>query len=188
MQATDDLKLLVAASAVTLSFRWRGYEWRQLGEVLLYPDSFDQDYRFGGRDRIGQVDHWGTVILSVPELRRSFSSDTDCHHVGLHEFAHVLDLHRSNFNGIPPGLSLEQTRRWVAIQQTELELLRTGHSILHPYGMTNELEFFAVSVEAFFQTPVAMEEQHPDLYSFLSIYFDQEPAPWEKTLTSRDAN
>ena len=40
----DDLKLLVAASAVTLSVGWPDYEWDRLTEVLLYPDDFDRDY------------------------------------------------------------------------------------------------------------------------------------------------
>src|SRR5215831_8249976 len=36
----DPLRLLVAASAVTLSVGWPGYKWSELSEVLLYPDAF----------------------------------------------------------------------------------------------------------------------------------------------------
>jgi MtfA peptidase len=176
---TDELRVLVAASAVTLSFRWSGYKWRQLPEVLLYPDNFDREYQFGGAERAGTVDNWGTVVLSVPALVHSFQHPDDCYHVGLHEFAHVLDLGRSRPNGIPPGLSMAQMRRWVEIQRTEMEELRMGRSILEPYGMSNDVEFFAVSVEAFFQTPIEMRVRHQSLYSFLSEYFDQDPAWWE---------
>ena len=44
VDVTDELRLLVAASAVTLSAGWPEYEWDQLTEVLLYPDDFDRDY------------------------------------------------------------------------------------------------------------------------------------------------
>ena len=44
MEVDDELRLLVAASAVTLSAGWPDYEWDQLTEVLLYPDDFDRDY------------------------------------------------------------------------------------------------------------------------------------------------
>ena len=182
--ATDDLRVLVASSAVTLSFGWPGYEWRQLTEVLLYPVTFDRDFNFGGRDCAGMVDRWGTVILSVPALLHSFRHPDDPYHVGLHEFAHLLDLGRSRPNGIPPGLTLPQTRQWVEIQRTEMEDLRTGRSILEPYGMSSEVEFFAVSVETFFQTPVAMQSRHPSLYSFLSEYFGQDPACWERAMAT----
>ena len=45
VEVTDELRLLVAASAVTLSLGWPGYEWDQLTEVLLYAEDFDRDYR-----------------------------------------------------------------------------------------------------------------------------------------------
>ena len=53
-RSTDELRLLVAASAVTLSVGWPDYEWDQLTEVLLYPDDFDRDYAFGGDERSGR--------------------------------------------------------------------------------------------------------------------------------------
>jgi hypothetical protein len=37
--ASEELKLLVAASAVTLSAGWPDYEWDQLAEVLLYAST-----------------------------------------------------------------------------------------------------------------------------------------------------
>jgi len=57
--------------------------------------------------------------------------------------------------------------------------MRVDRSVLDPYGMSNEVEFFAVCLETFFQIPIAMRERHGDLYSFLSRYFDQDPAGWE---------
>ena len=74
-----------------------GYDWRRLAEVLLYQDYFDRDYNFGG-ERAGIVDHWGTVILSVPALRQSFENSDIAYHVGLHEFAHLAAM------GIDPDL------------------------------------------------------------------------------------
>jgi Mlc titration factor MtfA (ptsG expression regulator) len=183
MKVTETLKILVAASAVTLSFRWPGYKWHQLVEVLLYPDNFDEDYSFGGTEMAGMVDHWGTVILSVPALRYSFKNAEDSYHVGFHEFAHVLDLEGSRTDGIPPGLNAAQSHRWVEIQRTEMERLRLDRSILNPHGMISEVEFFAVSVQTFFQTPLAIRAHHPELYAFLRGYFDQDPATWEEELT-----
>jgi len=113
VEVTDELRLLVAASAVTLSVGWPDYEWDQLTEVLLYPDDFDRRLRVRRR-RTGREAHpWGTVILSVPALLESFEVPDDAYHVGIHEFAHLLDVDQTHFDGIPVGLDGGQAREWV---------------------------------------------------------------------------
>ena len=123
-EVTDELRLLVAASAVTLSVGWPGYEWDQLTEVLLYPHSFDRDYSFESSELAGQAHPWGTVILSIPALRESFADPDDAYHVGIHEFAHLLELDTTRFSGIPPGLAPARSREWVELMEREMERLR----------------------------------------------------------------
>ena len=71
---TDEARLQVAASAVTLSLAWKEYNWDQLTEVLLYPDDFDRDFRFDDPEFAGQAHPWGTVLLSAPSLEDSFAT------------------------------------------------------------------------------------------------------------------
>ena len=181
---SDEVKLLVAASAVMLTAGWSGYTWDQLTEVLVYPDDFDRDYRFGETDLSGQAHPWGIVILSAPSLLRSFAETGDSYHLGVHEFAHLLDLAHTRFDGIPPYLSDESIRKWMAIMAREDGRLRLGDSELSPYGLTGPEELFAVAVEAFFQTPVVLARSHSDLYEFLSSYFRQDPATWSVSTRS----
>src|SRR6185295_8726649 len=162
-----------AASAVMLTVGWSGYTWDQLTEVLVHPDNFDRDYRFGGTDLAGQAHAWGTVILSAPALLRSFAVTDDGYHLGVHEFAHLLDLAQTRFDGIPPYLSDESIRKWEGIMKQEHERLRRGDSELSPYGLRGPEELFAVAVEAFFQIPIALTRSHTELYAFLSSYFRQ---------------
>jgi Mlc titration factor MtfA (ptsG expression regulator) len=186
-EVTDETRLLVAASAIALSAGWPGYAWDRVSEVLIYPSGFDEGYRFDRPDRAGQADHWGVVILSAPALERSFSEREPAHHVGIHEFAHVLDLTQSRFDGIPSYLSDESIRAWEGILRNEDERLRRGDSVLHPYGLSSPPELFAVAVEAFFLMPTALATSHGELYKFLSSYFRQDPAAWEAE-TAREAN
>src|SRR5436189_1849563 len=75
---TTETRLLVAASAVTLTAGWPGYTWDQLREVLVYPDHFDRDYQFASTRSAegepiaglhpepiltGQAHPWGVTIL-----------------------------------------------------------------------------------------------------------------------------
>jgi len=176
---TDELRLLVAASAVILSLGWPDYEWDQLTEVLLYPDDFDRDFRFGGHEYVGQTHPWGTVILSVPALEESFEDPDDGYHVGLHEFAHLLDMDHTHFDGIPVGLDAVRSREWEALMDKEMERLRHHKSVLDPYGANDPVEFLAVAVEAFFEMPLLVRKRPREVYAILSAYFGQDPAAWD---------
>lgn len=181
IEATEELKLLVAASAVTLSLGWPEYEWSQLAEVLLYPDDFDRDYVIGRREIAGQAHPWGTVILSVPSLLRSFDVPHDGHHVGFHEFAHMLDKEGVHFDGIPPGLGSSRAEAWVELERREMKRILDGNSLLDPYGATNPQEFLAVAVATFFERSHELRERHPTLYEALASYFGQDPATWNES-------
>ena len=179
IELTDETRLLVAASAVSLSAGWPGYTWDQLSEVLIYPQDFDRDYTFEASEMSGLAHHWGTVILSNPVLDRSFDESTAPYHVGFHEFAHLLDLSQTRFDGVPSHLSDDAIRLWTRLLETEEERLQRGDSVLDPYALSGPVELFAVAVEAFFQTPESLLAHHAELYDFLSAYFCQDPAAWD---------
>jgi hypothetical protein len=180
VEVTDELRLLVAASAATLSVGWPNYEWDQLTEVLLYPDDFDRDYAFGGHERAGEAHGWGTVILSVPALLESFEVSDDAYHVGIHEFTHLLDVDQTHFDGIPVGLREERAREWTAVADREMERMRRRrHSDFDDYGAHDPIEFLGVAVEAFFEIPQVVRRRHAEVYAILSEYFLQDPAAWD---------
>ena len=174
----DRLRLLVAASAATLSTGWREYAWSEVSEVLLYPDDFDSDYAIGRRELAGVAHVWGTVILSIPSLWRSFVHCEDAYHLGFHEFAHLLTYERGVQTRLPVGLSPERIAMWENIQRHELQRIAAGDSLIDPYA-AHDSEFFPCAVELFFQRPIAMRANHRRLYRFLSRYFQQNPALWE---------
>jgi MtfA peptidase len=180
IEVTEELRLLVGASAIVLSVGWPRHEWDALTEVLLYPDDFDRDYNFGGAERVGEAHAWGTVILSAPALEESFDDPEDGYHVGLHEFAHLLDLQLGEFDGVPVGLGPARSREWAALVPEEMDRIRHGRSVLDEYGAESPAEFFAVSVETFFELPSDLHDEHGALYGILAAYFGQDPAAWEQ--------
>ena len=75
-------RILIAASAIIPIFNFAGWEYKNLHEVLLYPDSFNHDFEQHGEGRnilgmvgSGAMNH--VMILSQFELRQSFSNETD---------------------------------------------------------------------------------------------------------------
>ena len=182
MDVSDELRVLAAASAVCLTAGWPVYTWDQVTEVLLYPSEFDHDYEFDRGGISGQAHQWGVVILSAPTLLRHFARPDEGHHVGFHEFAHLLDLHRGSFDGVPSYLGTRATETWLALLAREQERLRRGDSVIDPYGLSDTVEFFPTAVEAFLQIPSELAQWHPELYGFFAEYFRQDPVAWSQIL------
>jgi len=180
VEASLELRLLVAASAATLTAGWEGDHWDHLAEVLLYKKDFGRDYSFEENDLSGQAHPWGTIILSVPTLEESFDDPDDGFHVGLHEFAHLLDVEQTRFDGVPRGLDAARSREWLEVVDHEMDRLRRGKSVLDPYAGESPAEFLAVAVATFFERPLDLRQRHREVYAILRDYFGQDPAAWDE--------
>lgn len=175
----DEVRLFVAASAVTLTVGWPEFRWAKLTEVLVYPSDFGSDYSFDDPELAGRTHPWGIVLLSVPSLRKSFAEPHDGYHVGIHEFAHLLDLAGGEFDGVPVGMKPDRIPTWLDLVERERRRVwRTRHA-LRSYGAMSPAEFLAVGAEAFFENPQDVRRRHPELYGLLAEYFQQDPAAWD---------
>ena len=148
--------------------------------MLLYRKDFGRDYSFDDSDLSGQAHPWGTIILSVPTLEESFDDPDDGFHVGLHEFAHLLDVEQTGFDGVPRGLDAARSREWLGVVDHEMDRLRRGKSVLDPYAGESPAEFLAVAVETFFERPLDLRQRHREVYAILRDYFGQDPAAWDE--------
>ena len=170
-------RVLIAASAVIPIFNFPKWEYINLHEVLLYPDSFDHDFeqQGPGRNLLGMVGSGAlnhVMILSQNELRDSFINQTGKGNVGIHEFVHLVDKTDGSIDGVPEVL-LEKKYivPWLQLMQHEMQQIRDDRSDINPYGATNESEFFAVAAEYFFERPELLKEKHPELYELLGRIF-----------------
>ena len=175
--ANDSIRLLVASSAVMLTFGRPGWMLDGLPEILIYPAPFDERFRRSRRHEAyaGMVVPRNAIALSKAALVWSFR-EPDPYHVGLHEFAHFLDMEDGRFDGVPRGLPAVAQRRWQALIAGELARVREGDSALDEYAATSEAETFAVAVEHFFKEPARLKRRHPELYEALREYLNQDPA------------
>jgi Mlc titration factor MtfA (ptsG expression regulator) len=178
----ETTRVLVAASAIIPVFNFNNWEYSRLGEVLIYPGSFDHNYRTDGddsRDTLGMVGTGhlsGVMILSKPSLLTGFNITTDKENVGIHEFAHLVDGADGSIDGIPPGVPAEVARAWIEWVGKELDEPPVKRSHIRRYAYTDEAEYFAVLVEYFFEAPDILERKNPELYRMLARMFRQDTA------------
>ena len=174
--------VFIAASAIIPIFAFPDWEYINLHEVLLYPDSFNEKFQQegSGRDILGVV---GTgafqhvMILSKAELRQGFMNKTGKSNTSIHEFVHLIDKTDGEIDGIPeviiPG---DTVLPWLNMILHNIDVLREKESDINPYAATNPAEYFAVVSEYFFERPELLQEKHPQLYEFLVKIFRQQPA------------
>ncbi len=177
----ETLALLVASSAIIPIFGLPDWEYKRLGEVLIYPHHFDADF---GADEatdaaLGVVHGrghaaYGTMVLSRPDLLRGFRRHGDESNVGIHEFAHLVDQGDGAIDGLPPGLPTEQLRPWMDRVRGQLDGLAERVD-MNEYGFTNAQEFFAVLSEYFFEAPAKLAAEQPELYALLRRAYRQDP-------------
>ena len=186
----DELdKVLVASSAIIPIFGFDGWNYYRLTNVLLYEDSFNQDYETTGNDRniLGMVGEGGalqsTMVLSKPALHAGFENENSKSNTGIHEFVHLLDKADGSTDGLPEYmLDKNHVKPWLQLIHRSINEIKANHSDIDPYGITNEAEFFAVVSEYFFKRPDLLQQKHPDLFARLEEIFHQNPALPDKEI------
>jgi hypothetical protein len=187
---TDEIKVTIAAQAALLVIGLTEEYFDSIYSVLVYPGSYvahQTEQRPGGvivetdSARLGEASSVGAIVLSWPDVLQSGRIPDDGHNVVFHEFAHALDLQGHGFDGAPLLESQAQYQTWAEVMTAEYHRLiqRTRHgrpTLLDPYGTVSEAEFFAVVTESFFEQPLDMQVEHPQLYELFRNFFRQDPA------------
>ncbi|MDN3582563.1 zinc-dependent peptidase [Mucilaginibacter flavus] len=178
----DADRVMIASSAVIPIFGFKDWEYRNLTNVILYPDTFDGEFQFEGENRsiLGMVGTGymnGQMILSRAALIKGFSKSAGKENTAIHEFVHLLDKSDGATDGVPENLlAHEYVLPWLKMIHQEIHKIEAGRSDINPYAVTNEAEFFAVVAEYFFQKPDELKHKHPELYEMLSTIFMQDRA------------
>jgi Mlc titration factor MtfA (ptsG expression regulator) len=174
-------RILIGASAIIPIFGFADWEYMNLNEVLLYPDSFSHDFAQQGDERtilgiVGDGPYQNIMILSKHELRQGFLNKTGKNNTAIHEFVHLVDKTDGAVDGLPESLMAKQyVLPWLNLMQKKMQEIVSNESDINPYGATKQAEFFAVVSEYFFEQPDLLQEKHPDLYMLLTKIFKQQP-------------
>jgi Mlc titration factor MtfA (ptsG expression regulator) len=180
-EITDLDRVLIASSAIIPIFGLGNWKYKNLTNVILYPDTFDKDFQFEGENRnimgmVGSGYMNGQMLLSRSALMKGFSPASGKENAAIHEFVHLLDKSDGATDGVPENLiAHEYTLQWLKMMHQEMHRIEAGKSDINPYALTNDAEFLAVAAEYFFEKPGKFKHMHPELYTQFSRIFDQQP-------------
>src|SRR6184192_4010871 len=196
---TDEVRVTIAAQACLLLLHRKTDYFPELLTILVYPLTYmveekrqvgEHLWEEGTVSRLGETGRrMGSLVLSWDAVKYGAADPSDGKNVVLHEFAHQLDFENHAADGMPGLATREQELAWADVMRSEFASLRAADesdipTLLDTYGATDPAEFFAVSVEAFFEQPHALRAHHPKLYAELQRYFNQDPLEYSAEQTS----
>ena len=183
-------KVLVAANACLLTAGRDRCEYKHVHTIYLYPsvivkrEKIQEGYivKEERLTLLGEAWQGGEVIISWRDLLAGDANPNDGHNVGIHEFAHQLDMEDGYADGVPE-LPWRLYPVWSKVMKEEYEKIKKLYqrgkgSVLDAYATTSAAEFFAVASEAFFEKPKRLKKEEPELYELLKEFYKLDPATW----------
>ena len=172
-------RVLIGAAAIIPIYAFPDWEYINLNEVLVYPETFNEEFEQEGNNRsvlgmVGSGAMQQVMVISQHALRQGFLNRTDKNNTAIHEFVHLIDKTDGEVDGIPEMLMQHQySLPWLDMMHKAIKEISKNKSDINPYGATNQAEFFAVVSEYFFERPDLLHSKHPELYDMLARIFSR---------------
>lgn len=168
----DDKKLLIAATAVMLTFGMRKYKLPILDKIIVYPTEFystiDERYHKGEFNP-----RLKALVLSWKDFEEGFSMEDDNLNLGIHEFTHAIHLNSIKRSDTASVVFSDGFSELLGLLRNEdlVENIKNS-GFIRDYAFTNEFEFLAVVVENFIESPSEFKSQFPSLYKKIQQMFN----------------
>lgn len=173
LQLTDEMKVLVSAAAIQVTFGLDNYLLDTFDRIIIYPEQYYS--RVTGSYHKGDVNLAGIIALSWKDFLEGYEHPANNRNLGLHEMGHAVRF--DAFNGQHDKFFTAYFVKWTRIARDEYEKVRDGkHPVFREYAGSNMNEFLSVCIEHFFETPEDFRSQLPALYKATCILLNQDPA------------
>jgi Mlc titration factor MtfA (ptsG expression regulator) len=185
LEAEERMPLLISAAAIQLTYGLDHFHLDYFKTIYIIKDRYT--YGLSATPFEGHVSQDG-IYLSWTHFMDEFANYSDGQNVGLHEMAHALTyVNFTVHEGRDAGFH-DAFVNFSAIARPIYERMRAGEiNLLNAYAATSYQEFWAVSVETFFERSSDFKNQLPNLYLALCTLLNQDPLTREKFFTAPTA-
>jgi len=174
LEVTEEMRVVVCGAMVQVTFGLKKFKLAHFNRILLYPDKF---YNSLLETHLkGGASPSGVLMLSWSDVVEGFSDENDTYNLALHEMGHALKLDVTEGEDFDVLFS-SYLDEWMNIGVNVMHRMRLINDVkLREYAKTNIDEFFAVCIENFFETPVLMKQNLPNIYNHLCVLLNQVPS------------
>ncbi|WP_159432629.1 zinc-dependent peptidase [Winogradskyella jejuensis] len=165
LEVTEEMRTLISATAVMLTFGFKDYSLPIIKTILIYPSSFYS--KANEQLHKGEVNPMlGVIAFSWEDFKHGYDIENDNLNLGIHEFGHALHLNsykKSDVSALIFRDAFKDLKRFLKSNDSKREeLIKTKY--FREYAYTNEFEFVAVLIECFFETPEEFKSTFPNIY------------------------
>lgn len=162
---TDEMRVLISATAVMLTFGFRDFYIGLLSKIVIYPEVFYSN--------INRAYHKGefnpkfkTLVLSWEDFQEGYRVDNDNLNLGIHELTHAIHLNSIKERDISSTIFKDSFKELFKLLSSEKELRDrlVKSEYFRGYAYTNQFEFLAVIIENFIETPDKFKSEFPRIY------------------------
>ena len=162
---SNEVKVLVSATAVMLTFGFRNFYIGLIEKIFVYPKVFfsniNQEYHKGEFNPKLKA-----LVLSWEDFKHGYNVGDDNLNLGIHEFTHAIHLNSIKERDVSSTI-FEDTFKELTNLLSKNKTLRDeliASKYFREYAYTNQFEFLAVIIESFIETPSDFRSQFPDIY------------------------
>jgi Mlc titration factor MtfA (ptsG expression regulator) len=167
------MPILISASAIQLTLGLKKFGLSHFSVIQVYPREFVGLEPF--RILMGNVTG-NTINIAWTHFLQGYRNGFDSQNVGLHEMAHAL--YYQNFES-EVQVDKEFRAAFPAFQQISKTIFEQNKvmmiALYSNQAVDNYQEFWAESIEVFFENPAKMMKVFPELYDALGKVLNQDP-------------
>lgn len=168
LKLDDEMRTLISATAVMLTFGFRNYIIELIDKIIVYPKAYYSN--------LNETYHKGetnpqlkAIVFSWEDFKKGYHIGDDNLNLGIHEFGHAIHLNAFGKNDISSEIFKDGFNKLATYLQ-EHKMVRnnlTTSKYFRAYAYTNQFEFFAVVLENFIETPDEFRNKFPELYGYM---------------------
>ena len=171
---TPEMKALIAASAIQLTFGYPSIYFMHFRKIILYKTDYYSNIT--QKYHQGEVNTRGFIILSWVNFVKGYDESDSGRNLGLHELAHALKIENAIRNEEYNFIDENSLKSFYRLAKYEMEKIRSESSpFFRSYAGTNVHEFFAIVIENFFERPNQFQHYNQELYLLTTQLLKQDP-------------
>ena len=164
-EVTEEVKVLVSATAIMLTFGFRDFIINVVKTILIYPQQYyselNKEYHKGEFNV-----NLKTLVLSWDNFLEGYKIEDDKLNLGIHEFSHAIhfnSIYQEDINSVIFIDTFNELRGMLSSNEKIRKDLVSSEYI-RSYAFTNDFELLAVVIETFIETPITFRDQFPEVY------------------------
>ncbi|MFT3933890.1 MAG: zinc-dependent peptidase [Chitinophagaceae bacterium] len=173
IEKKEEMPILISAVSAQLTLGLERFSLNYFRDIFV----LQHDYHYGyySLPFMGHVDSTG-IYLSWDNFLKGVHRADENSNVGLHEMAHALAYVNFIVKSEEDNHFKNEFKNFSKVARPIFQDMQRGKkNFLGDYAATNYHEFWAVSVENFFENPFRFKYELPDLYEAMTKLLKQDP-------------